>query len=306
MRGTSFIFIVICLIILNSCFKEELPQPSNDNTTSLEPGVVEGVNWVLADARVYVLNLQKNSHNVYDYFDASIQTANTHITGGTINLIDSIRQNYTSWKFQNNIFTLNNSTSYAYEYSFGFYKVYGLEDGSARPIEVKTVTKDLLVVNFHNAYGSINGENYNYYTELTFIPQGSSCSNCKLSVPYGWVYSGVWNANNSNPTTLEGTRWIVKRYNNGLSGNVYPNDTLDFISQNQYTINSGTSRNYSLSNVVGNNMKSLSLYSFTTLGGDYGGQVQATFIDDWAINNSKFQDLFNVNNTVTLWMIRVD
>ena len=104
---------------------------------------------------------------------------------------------------------------------------------------------------------------------------------------------------------MSGTTWVVTRYNNGLSGNVYPNDTLNFISNTFYTINGGSNRSYSLSNVVGNNNKSLSLYSFTTLGGDYSGQVIGTFLNDSVINNSQFTDMFNVNNTVTLWMERI-
>ena len=72
-----------------------------------------------------------------------------------------------------------------------------------------------------------------------------------------------------------------------------------------YKINGGSLRNYTLTDVTGNNMKSLSLYSFTTLGGDYSGQVMSTFTTDGVINNSNFVDMFNVNNTVIVWMNRI-
>jgi hypothetical protein len=108
--------------------------------------------------------------------------------------------------------------------------------------------------------------------------------------------------NGSSNATIKGTKWVVTRYNNGLSGNVYPNDTLDFVTDNTYTINGGSQKNYTISNVIGNNNKSLSLYSFTTLGGDYSGQILGSYLSDGQINNAQFKDLFNVNNKVTIWM----
>ena len=52
-------------------------------------------------------------------------------------------------------------------------------------------------------------------------------------------------------------------------------------------------------------MKSLSLDSLTTLGGDYSGQVMSTFMSDGQINNTEFHDVFNVNNRVTVWIERI-
>jgi hypothetical protein len=52
-------------------------------------------------------------------------------------------------------------------------------------------------------------------------------------------------------------------------------------------------------------MKSLSLYSFTTLGGDWSGQVQSTFINDWVVNNSNFTNIMNTSTNVKLWMVRL-
>ena len=51
-------------------------------------------------------------------------------------------------------------------------------------------------------------------------------------------------------------------------------------------------------------MKSISLYSFTTLGGDWSGQVQGTFINDWVINNAPFTSLLGSSPNSTIWMMR--
>ena len=208
--------------------------------------------------------------------------------------------------FQNNTFTLNGETSYPYKLNNAGISIYGLEDGSARQVEIINVTNDVFEVKFHDGYANYNGFNYGYYSELTFVKSGKTCSNCQLAVEYGWVYGGLWGSKlDTTKTDLVNTKWVVVRYNNGLSGDFYPNDTLSFVNSNQYSINGGSLRTYSLSNVNGNNMNSLNLNSFTTLGGDYSGQVFKTFIEDWVISNATFQDVFNVNNSVTLWMERI-
>jgi len=69
--------------------------------------------------------------------------------------------------------------------------------------------------------------------------------------------------------------------------------------------NGSTPRNYSLSSIVGNNNKSLSLYSFTTLGGDWSGQVQGTFINDWVINNALFTNMFVTTPDARIWVVRI-
>jgi hypothetical protein len=308
MRTFKFISLLLIstTLIFSSCKKEEPLRPNNDNTVVENDATVEGVNWVLSDGRVYVENLDNGEMYVYDYFGGGITEAQMHIFSGSIVKMDSIKENYTSWFFQDGTFTLNGIDSWEYTEYNGVYTPIGLNGGSSRPIQVTHVSDNNMTVIVHEAYESDGIHNYRYFSELTFIVAGGSCNDCQPDVSYGWVYGGVWDPVFATPTTLEGTKWVVTSYNNGLSGNVYPNDTLDFISQTKYTINGGPQRIYTLNNVVGNNMKSLSLYSFTTLGGDYSGQVQSTFIDDWVINNSEFSDMFNVNNTVTVWMERLN
>jgi hypothetical protein len=305
-KNFNFLYLILALTLtFVSCKKEEL-KPINDNTVVENNAPFEGVNWVLSEARVYLENIDNGEKYVYDYFGGGVTEANTHIFGGYTGVtLDSIKQNYTTWFFQNGTFTLNGTDSWEYTDYNMTYSPIGLVGGTSRPIEVTHVDDESMTVTYHEAYGSNNGINYNYYSELTFVKAGVSCNDCQPSVGYGWVYGGVWNPSITATSSLNGTKWVVTRYNNGLSGNVYPNDTLEFISNTYYTINGSSQRAYTLNGVAGNNMKSLTLYSFTTLGGDYSGQVLGTFIDDWVINNSEFTDMFNVNNTVTVWMERI-
>lgn len=307
---TKFIQFLSLLLIFtltfSSCKKEEILLP--DNTNYIENGVyaVEGITWVLVDARVYVDNLDTDDLDVYDHFGGTKFSSCMNIFGSASVLMDSIHQNLTTWVFNNGTFTLDNT--YQFDYTIYDNRVLtpiGLNGGTARPIEVTKINETSMTVKVHEAYGSDGVYNYKWYSELTFVKSGGTCNNCVPDTKYGYVYGGVWNNTTTATATLNGTQWVVSRYNNGLSGDVYPDDTLDFISNTQYTINGGSVRNYSLTNVAGNNNKSLSLYSFTTLGGDYSGQVIGTFIDDFVINNTQMTDMFNVNNTVTVWIDRI-
>jgi hypothetical protein len=308
---TNFIkflsLILIFIVTFSSCTKEELVLPDNTNYVEGSTYSPEGVQWILAEAIVYVDNLSNpNDNRVYSHFGGSRTSSCMNIFGPAPVLMDSIRQNLTTWYFQNGTFTLDGVSQFQYTVANDrVWSPIGLSGGTSRPIEVINVTATTMSVKVHEAYGSDGAYNYKFWSILTFIKAGETCNGCSPDVTQGYFYSGILTPLGIPTSTLNGTKWVVSRYNNGLSGNVYPNDTLDFISNTQYTINGGSVRNYSVSNVIGNNNKSLSLYSFTTLGGDYSGQVIGTFIDDWVINNTQMVDMFNVNNTVTVWIDRL-
>jgi hypothetical protein len=293
------------LFIFSSCKKEEPLRPDNSNTVVENDAQVEGVNWVLYSGRIYVENLDNGEKYVYDHFGGGQTESNLAIFDGWSDVkMDSIKENYTTWFFNNGTFTLNGTHSYTYtEYNYT-YTPNGLENGSSRPIEVTHISDDYMVVTVHEGYASDGTSNYEFVNQLVFLKSGSTCTSCVPDVNYGYVYGGVWNSPNSSTASLAGTTWVVTRYDQGMTP-YYPNDTLDFISNSFYTINGSGTRTYSLSNVVGNNNKSLSLYSFSTVGGDYSGEVIGTFIDDGVVNNSQFVDMFDVNNTVTVWMTRI-
>jgi len=297
--------IIIFTLTVNSCKKEVIEKPDNTNYVLDGEHTVEGVTWILVDAKIY-RDSEDGNKDVFDHFGGTKWSSCLNMYGSSTVLMDSIHRDLTRWEFNNGTFILDGVHQFDYTtYDNRIYTPIGLNGGTARPIELVRINDINMTVKVYEVSGSDGVTNYNWYSELTFVKAGEVCVNCVSDVKFGYTYGGVWQNTTTNTMTMVGTKWIVRRYNNGLSGNVYPNDTLSFTSTTQYTINSGSVRVYSLSNVVGNNNKSLSLYSLTTLGGDYSGQVIGSFIDDWEINNTQMTDMFNVNNTVTIWMERI-
>jgi len=215
-----------------------------------------------------------------------------------------ISKGMTTWKFtSSNQFVLDGSSTYNYNTNTnGIFNVYGMENGSPRNIEVLNSTNDVMNVKVYESNGNDGVNNFTFYTVLTFVKVGYTGTVTEYTVPSGYSYSGVV-GNPSTATTLVGTKWVVTKYVQNFVTQL-PNDTLEFISTTQYTINGYTPRNYSLS-IVGNNNKSLSLYSFTTLGGDWSGQVQGTFINDWVINNTLFTNMFVTTPDARIWVVRI-
>jgi hypothetical protein len=105
-----------------------------------------------------------------------------------------------------------------------------------------------------------------------------------------------------NPNTqLENTTWVITRYDTQNNTTVNPNDTLHFTTTNEYTINGGTERRYTLGVVMNEDKYTLTLYDCTTFGGTYTGRVLSTFVEDGEINNSEFVEVYG-NDTVRVWV----
>lgn len=291
-----------------SCKKDPEPKPdtvqSTVQTNNTNP---IGIAWELYSGRVFVENLDVTAFLYYDHFSSTKNASNLDIYAPSWLPIDIVTKGLTTWKFtSSNQFILDGGSTYSYNVNTnGIFNVYGLENGSARNIEVLLSTPDYINVKVYLSYGNDGINNYSFYSVLTFVRQGYTGTPAISSVPFGYSYAGVVNGSVIPPVDLTGTKWLVTKYIQSLVP-AYPNDTLDFISATQYTINSSTPRTYSLSAIVGTNMKSLSLYSFTTLGGDWSGQLQETFVNDWVINNSQFIDLFSIAPNSSVWMLRLN
>jgi hypothetical protein len=303
----NIIYILITLVIgFTSCKKENI-APANTQTTVNNPANVNpiGYTWELYSGRVYVKNLDNGSTFYYDHFSSIKNSSNLDIFISSGLPFDMISKGITNWKFtSSNQFVLDGSSTYNYNVNTnGIFNVYGMENGSTRNIEVLSSTNDYMNVKIYESNGNDGTNNFSFYTVLTFVKVGFTGTVVEYNVPSGYSYSGVV-GNPSTATTLVGTKWVVTKYVQNFVTQL-PNDTLEFISTNQYTINGSTPRNYSLSSIVGNNNKSLSLYSFTTLGGDWSGQVQGTFINDWVINNSLFTNLFTTVPDARIWVVRI-
>ena len=123
-----------------------------------------------------------------------------------------------------------------------------------------------------------------------------------------YTYGGVlpnWGSG-SITNELVSTKWVISRYNIGAN-TIYPNDTLHFFNNINYSINgvATPNRTYLIYSLVGSPYKSLTLNDCSTLNGSFSGDILPSFIFDNEINGVEFTNNFNNNNTVTVWLIRV-
>jgi len=313
-RNIKFTHLFLALmVIFTSCKKEELEKPNNTNINTSGNYTPEGVTWVVSQAIVYVENLDNGAKSVYDHFGPNKFKSCLAIYGESNVKMDSIKQNLTTWFFSNNKFTLNGTEQFNYtNYDDRVLSPIGLHGGTARPIEMINVNSVSMTVKVHEAYGNDGVNNFKFWTILTFIKSGETCSDCGPNHQYGYTYSGTWNTPLQPTTeTMAGTRWVVTKFRIGFSI-VEPNDTLDFISNTKYTISFGngfsspTERNYNLAGVIGNPNKSLTLYQFATVGtGNYSGQIGSTSITDGMINEALFNETFNTGGDVYITMVKL-
>lgn len=303
----NLFIITLVLFTTFSCKKDEPLRPNNNNVTITEEGAtLFDVSWVVYDAKFYTENMDNGDKTYYDHFSSTQSLSTFDPFSGPDVPFDTIIKDYTTWYVGSSQFVLNGSRSYDYTGSGDEnISVIGLENGSSRPIEILYLGTETLTVKVHEGYGSYSGNNYEYFSVVTFLKQGSQCYDCDFGILYGYSYGGVITTTPDTNSTLAGTKWVVTRYDEGLTP-YEPNDTISF-GNSTYDINSdGINRNYTLSNIFGNNMSDLTMYSFNTLGGDYSGYVPDNFIEVGEINSSEFNDIFNTNNSKKVWMIRIE
>lgn len=128
--------------------------------------------------------------------------------------------------------------------------------------------------------------------------------------------SGNWSDNYSNggviPTgngftnQLSGSRWVLTRVVSAFA-TTYPNDTIEFVSNNRYVLNQNAQRPYTLTLIQGSNLQSLTLNFFTPFGGsNYAGQISPYAYDDGELNNIEFTDLQNNTSKIRAWFEKID
>jgi hypothetical protein len=268
---------------------------------------IEETEWVLVSGRTYTENLSSGEKFYYDHFSSSKTTSNLDIFGGSSIDFDNVEVNVTTWYFSNEVFTLNNLQSYEYTKYSGQYNIIGLPNGSSRDLGVIEFNEDVMTVILYESNESYNGDNYHYYSTLTFTKVGVPCNGCGVVPNDEYEYMGVI-IDSLEPIpgnqSLVGTSWVITRYDEGVTP-YYPNDTINFISTLSYDINGGTPLNYSLSNNTGNNLYNLTLYECVTFGGNYSGQVGLTFIDYGILNNLQMNGIFGTNGSINVWMERI-
>jgi hypothetical protein len=191
MKKIFSLFIITLLVFTSvSCKKEDPIRPENNNVSTVEgDGTIFDINWVISDAKFYTEDLGSGDKTYYDHFSSTQNLSVLNPFSGVDIPFDTIINGYTTWYISSSTFTLNGSKSYDYTGDgVNNVSVIGLENGSSRPIEILYVSSESLTVKVHEGYGSYSGNNYEFFSIVTFIKQGVQCSTCDYDVLYGYSY----------------------------------------------------------------------------------------------------------------------
>jgi len=138
----------------------------------------------------------------------------------------------------------------------------------------------------------------------TITPEAIDTSNWQ----YQYTYAGVlpnW-GNNQLSNELVGTRWVLTFLQIGFSFPPLPIDTVDFISNQYYTINGGAVKTYQLTSNVGISSKTLILnYHYPFGSGNYAAQVASTFVEDGVISLAQFVNTNTPTYTIIATFTRI-
>lgn len=299
-----YLFLILTLFLF-SCQKPEEIKPSTFYEIH-PPTVPDPSNkvWTLHGAKVFVENITKGTFTYYNHFGDFRNESNLDIFSNSFLPVDNIIKDATTWQFSNTDkkFILNGVLSYGYELNSNAIRINGLENGSSRIIEIFGGSSEYVNFKTYESYGNDGIDNFKFYTVLTF--KNGNVGVVEPAIPVAYTYGGTLNNTNVPPQTLEGTTWVLTNYIDNLN-NITVNDTIEFISETEYTCSGFGPETYSLTGTLGNNMKTLSLYSFSTFNGDWSGQVQANFITDGVISNATFVDIMTNQNNKKVWMRRI-
>lgn len=295
--------IVLMAVLLYSCRKER----SFDE-------LLAGKSWVLHSGRVYVEQLEAPfNKEYYDHFGPGQTRSNMQAFDSISLRIDTLHQFVTTWRF-NTEFNLNDFFYYPFEtVNDRFVRVYGLENGSARVLEVLRISDEIMLVRTSRTYGNRGGKNIAWFSELLFTAGGISCTNCLPDIDYGYSYSGVVPpavAGSGNATyPLSGSIWLLEKYRQGLFEEIL-NDTLYFTGPITYRLNSDiTERTYSLSGADGLGMRNFTLFECPTLPSGtpaWTSSVADFAIQSGAISNQEFNSYGNTASPISVWMERIN
>lgn len=309
MRFLKSVFLILMVVIAFSCEKEVIePKPNNNNYNDINQDVVSLLvdkDWVLVGGNFYYetpkiyfnhptnsfLNPFYGPDCDFDYFDSGLTTWRFTVTQFFLN--GSLQSS------EPNLGGVNNQTLYL-----------GIDNGltiTARSVEILSITEDRMEVKTPSL-GLIIG---NPHSILVFRST-PTITNPNPFVPFGYEYQGVLGVGTTNPSLsnsdLHGTKWVVVKFYNGF-GYDQPNDTLEFLTNGQYTVNGVTNNNrtYNVNTIVGNTSVNLNLNDFITMGGsNYSILTSSNFINDGVINGSQAEDILNTNSSNKfIWVDRI-
>ena len=138
------------------------------------------------------------------------------------------------------------------------------------------------------------------YEPWTYVPENQD--NDTTTWRDNYTDGGTIPYDTSTAPTLVGTKWVLTKMVTSFATE-YPNDTLEFINSNEYTINSGPiPRTYQLNSIPSSTNYDLSLYYFTPFGGShYSANVGYYFIQDGVIDNAEFKNINNTTSKIRAW-----
>jgi len=120
-----------------------------------------------------------------------------------------------------------------------------------------------------------------------------------------YIYGGTLPSTGNVSNDLVGTKWVLVQYVTDFATE-NPYDTLEFVSNNTYTLNGGAVRTYQLNSIPSSTNYSLSLYFFFPFGGShYSGDVGGMFVQDGQINNVEFTDNQNPSSIIRAWFVKI-
>jgi hypothetical protein len=332
-----FLLLIPFLFLFYSCEDKYPKQPDLDydqllidhyNNAEKNPiNKLFDKQWVLYDARLYMEKLGFNrTYRVFDYFSPSNNQYKNIMQVYSMNFpFDTIQKGYTRWFINraNSTFTLNSEKTYLIGQVNSFiFRVFPLENGSSRifAISYNGITDNSLVVYTSSSYGSHNGDNYYWFSQLIFTAEGSTCVNCipnSINTTNNYVYSGVFPFQEgqppNNPEDLVGSRWVITKYR--LTGLMEQNrnDTLDFYLTNMYKIinspNPEQPYQYQLTSSVNLGVKTLRLCGlpFASSSMCWEGNVTTTSVTNGVIVEMQLTSSFNTSpSTLRLWMDRIN
>jgi len=123
-----------------------------------------------------------------------------------------------------------------------------------------------------------------------------------------WKYTNkgtIPNWGGSTNNELVGTKWVLTKVIINFASTT-PNDTIDFVTNNQYRCNNSAYRPYTLTSGVASTNKTLTLNYFFPFGGShYSGEVGYYFVSDSIINSCEFKNIQNTTSLVKAWFKRI-
>ena len=297
--------LILAVISLFSCKKQKIPYPEKvQETTSLSMDNVYGNEYILESGVIYFENNSTGGITYYNHFDSLKLNSVLDPFYGAVIPFDSLKKNSTKWRFDSGVFTLNDTLHYQLEESMLGIKVFGLENGSARPIQLLRSTANSLDLQVFESQTTINNVDYRFYSQLHFRKVGSTANDNSYPIIFGATFNGVVPFSPTTPSSnLVGTRWVVTKYVTNLS-TINTNDTLFFKTKSTYYVNSNSYRNYSLQYITSTGMYSLTLYDWSTVGGSYAGQLVNQFITDGQVNSLSMKNLYN-QQTLLVWIKKI-